>query len=341
MSNLSGAGVVGSSIALELSRAGLSVVSVDSGGQPGAGSTSYSSGIIRTFYSQLHSVQLAHEGLLAWREWPATVGAMADPELGYAAMRACGGAVLNSLESAGFVADTVDNHRRLGLPCEEWDLAQLRDRMPGVETALFGPPKRMDDDAFAQPTGGDLNGAAYFPDTGYVADPMLATANLASAAKVLGARIMHHTVFNRLAYRDGRVAGVHVTSRADGDTVVEAPIVVNAAGPWSSGVTAAVFDDPACPAANDMAIQTRPMRTEVAYLPQPEGAKVDMVVTDFDTGVYMRPELGAKLVVGTVEPACDHPFETFPDTPEGGAVVVVVCLVSWCLRAWLTTWWCV
>ena len=32
-----------------------------------------------------------------------------------------------------------------------------------------------------------------------------------------------------------------------------------------------------------------------------------MLCTDLDTGIYFRPEVGGKILVGTVEPACDAP----------------------------------
>ena len=54
-----GAGVIGSSVALELSRSGRSVVVVDKGPAAGAGSTSSSSSIIRFSYSTLDSVLTA------------------------------------------------------------------------------------------------------------------------------------------------------------------------------------------------------------------------------------------------------------------------------------------
>jgi hypothetical protein len=58
------------------------------------------------------------------------------------------------------------------------------------------------------------------------------------------------------------------------------------------------------------------MRQEVAYAPPPPevdwctGTEADMIVTDLDTGVYMRPEgaHGEKLLIGSIEPECDEPY---------------------------------
>jgi len=73
-----------------------------------------------------------------------------------------------------------------------------------------------------------------------------------------------------------------------------------------------------------MVITTRPMRQEVTYAKPPpdaswcRGSAADLIVTDLDTGVYVRPEgaEGEKVLIGTVEPACDGPFHTYPADPE-------------------------
>ena len=48
--------------------------------------------------------------------------------------------------------------------------------------------KKIDDDGFAEPTGKELIGALYFPDSGYINDPQLATQNVKEAAQALGAQ---------------------------------------------------------------------------------------------------------------------------------------------------------
>ena len=74
-----GAGVIGSAVALELARAGRSVVGVDKGPAPGAGSTSASSSIIRFSYSTRDSVLTAWESAAIWRNWPEHLG-VEDPD---------------------------------------------------------------------------------------------------------------------------------------------------------------------------------------------------------------------------------------------------------------------
>src|SRR5690606_29198582 len=74
-----GAGVIGSSVALELSRSGRTVIVVDKGPGPGAGSTSASSAIIRFSYSTLVPVLTSWEAAAKWRDWSGHLG-VDDPD---------------------------------------------------------------------------------------------------------------------------------------------------------------------------------------------------------------------------------------------------------------------
>ena len=107
---------------------------------------------------------------------------------------------------------------------------------------------------------------------------------------------------------------------ADGSTI-SAPVVVNAAGPWSSelnrlaGVTA------------EMAVPTRPLRQEVHVVPSPDGFSMDdggVMVADMDLGYYSRPQPGGTLLVGGVEPDCD-PLEWLEDPDEASPTPTVEC----------------
>ena len=64
-----GAGVIGAAIALELARAGRSVVVVDKAAGIGHGSTSASSAIVRFHYSTRTAVALAWEARHCWEDW--------------------------------------------------------------------------------------------------------------------------------------------------------------------------------------------------------------------------------------------------------------------------------
>ena len=74
-----GAGVIGSSVALELARSGRSVIVVDRLPGPGSGSTSASSSIIRYSNSTPDSNLTAWEAAQMWFDWEGQLGCV-DPD---------------------------------------------------------------------------------------------------------------------------------------------------------------------------------------------------------------------------------------------------------------------
>src|SRR5690606_25833790 len=127
--------------------------------------------------------------------------------------------------------------------------------------------------------------AVYTPVSGYVSDPQLAAHNLQRAAEAKGGEFRFGTAVTAIRRADGRVTGVEL----DGGEFVEAPIVINVAGPHSHII-------------NDMAgltdtttIATRPLRHEVHHVPSPPGLDFEhdgLLVGDDDLGTYFRPEVG-------------------------------------------------
>ena len=95
-----GSGVIGCSISLHLSRLGYKVINVDAKGGAGHGTTSYSSGICRMFYSILDSVKFSWEGYHYWKDWEAFIGHK-DPR-GLAKLRECGGVIIRTAQSKEF-----------------------------------------------------------------------------------------------------------------------------------------------------------------------------------------------------------------------------------------------
>lgn len=308
-----GAGIIGNSIATELTRRGWRTLSIDKLARAGSGSTSYSSGILRTTYSIVDSCAFSWEGYTYYDAWDEHIRTACEG--GYARMRSCGQLLLRSSAAEPFLSRTLECHEKLGLPYEEWDAQMLRERC-GFDLTSFAPPRRIDDDLFgSQSSEPPISSAVFFPTAGYVTDPQLAARNLSDAATATGkADFLFGAVVTAITRSGDRVSGVRL---ADGSEI-DAPVVINAAGPHSSIVNCLAFPDPL---ENDMQVTTRPMRQEVAYVPIPASGdawrpaadcKADVgkaddgpygpVVTDLDVGVYWRPEVGNKLLIGTVEP---------------------------------------
>lgn len=280
-----GAGVIGSSIALELARTGLRVVVVDKAGAPGQGSTSASSAIVRFNYSTYDGVALSWEAKHCWESWAEHLGG-ADPT-GMAGFRRTG-LVMLDVDVAPRARQT-ELFDRVGVPYEEWDSAELARRVVGIDTGRYWPPRALDDPRFGDEATSSL-GALWTPDAGYVDDPALAAVNLANAARRHGARF----VLGR------RVVGLpHDGVRLDDGSTLSAPVVVNAAGPWSGALNALAG------VGEGWSVSTRPMRQEVHQVSPPPGYGEGPVVADLDLGTYLRSTPGGELLVGGTEPECD------------------------------------
>ena len=100
-----GAGVIGSSTSLHLSRLGYNVINIDSNAGAGHGTTSYSSGICRMFYSILDSVKFSWEGYHYWKDWENFID-VEDPR-GFAKLRECGGVLIRTEQSKAFLDKSV------------------------------------------------------------------------------------------------------------------------------------------------------------------------------------------------------------------------------------------
>jgi glycine/D-amino acid oxidase-like deaminating enzyme len=160
------------------------------------------------------------------------------------------------------------------------------------------------DEAFWDEGTGAL-GAVWTPDAGFVDDPALAAINLANAARREGAQfVFGATVVAVLG--DGVTTGVQLGT----GSTVSAPVVINAAGPWSSRLNELAR------VGADWTVSTRPMRQEVHHVPGPPGYsrpdQLGPIVADLDLGTYMRATPGDGFLVGGTEPACD-PFEWLDD----------------------------
>lgn len=298
-----GAGVMGASIALGLARKGRRPLAIDRNPVVGYGSTSGSSAVIRPFYSTVDGSAIAYESHFYWKDWANFIGV--EDERGLARYVDCGCLVMKT-ESNGMLVRAMELMAEIDCPFEDMDQAALRARLPIVDTRCFGPARRPDDEGFGEPTGGEIPGAVFFPTAGYVTDPQLAAQNMQRAAEAAGAEFRFNCDVAEIRRAGGRVAGVTL---ADG-TAIDAPVVVNAAGPFSSKVNALAG------VAGEMRIRTRAQRQEVAHVPAPAGFDFEhdgMVISDPDVAVYCRPEHGNTMLLGSEDPECDPHQWVDPD----------------------------
>lgn len=290
-----GAGVIGCSVALELSRHGKRTLTVDKGAAAGLGSTSSSSAVVRYSYSTESGVNIAREGLAYWQNWPDHIGFVPDSGLVGFTQR---NMLLFFTEAQPHPRRVRELWSQLDVPHEVLTVADLRERFPFMSPELFGPPSLPEDDAFWRDPWGTVEGALLSPDAGYVSDPQLAAQNLHDAAIAAGATFQFGAEVTGIQRSSDRVTGV---SLADGSTI-EAPVVINVAGPHSRAINRLAGQ------ADAMSISTAPMRQEVHHVPAPDGVDFERdgpILGDDDVGFYCRPELGNHVLIGGMEPECD------------------------------------
>ena len=302
-----GAGIIGAAIGLELARAGKKTLNVDALPAAGYGSTSNSCAIIRVYYSTVDGCAMAYDGYFDWKDWPGYLGA--DDERGHAVFHDTGTLVFKTPHNKdlSLVLRHVD---ALGIPYEHWDPERIRKAIPGYNLESFAPARLMSDPHFGESNGKHLKGGVFFPSGGYISDPQLATHNIQRAAEAAGARFLFKRKVVEIPVGNGpkgaKVQGVVL----DDGTRIAAPVVVNVAGPHSSIVNKMVGADA------DMRITTKPLRQEVVHVESPEGLdyeKTGIVVSDSDIAVYIRPETGNHILIGSEDPECDAHQVVDPD----------------------------
>ncbi len=293
-----GAGIIGTSVAFTMAKAGYRVLCVDKLPAAGYGSTSYSSAIVRTPYSTLDSTALAWESLHQWRQWAETLGGkVTTPLVDY---YEAGMLYLNNGYDAA-MENSLAHLTKLGIPWESWDNEQVLAHFPGFNMDSYSPPRRPDDSEFGDTNGRQMSGGYWTPDAGYISDPQQAAQNLKEAAEYHGATFRFLCQVTDIVVEDNRVKGLVLDN--DKANYIHCGIVLNAAGPHSTRINIMAGVD------TDMSVFGRPLRQEVCSLRRPEGfTPTDdqkAIVMDIDAGVYYRTEPSGKFVVGGTEPDCD------------------------------------
>ncbi|SMX83528.1 NAD(P)/FAD-dependent oxidoreductase [Brevibacterium antiquum] len=311
-----GSGVMGASIAFSLAKCGYAVTVVDKKSGPAQGSTGATSAIVRFTYSLRDSIALAWESKHLWDNLRDYVQAPESEPV--ADFIRTGMAVI---DVPGLLPTTVrTDFEDLSIPYTDWDAADLARELPGIDTSNHYPPVRPDDPGFLDDSNEPAT-ALYTPDGGYISDPVLATENFARAAERHDAQFLYNAEVIGLQHRTinphhsvagspgddgstGEGATAWSLELADG-RVLDAEVVVNAAGPWSSRL------NELAKVGSDHGISVTPLRQEVHTLPaestviRSDGSPIPALL-DAGIGTYMRAEVGGQLLIGGSEPECDE-----------------------------------
>jgi sarcosine oxidase, subunit beta len=180
-----GAGVIGASVAFHLSRLGAGRVLVVDRRTIGAGTTSQSSGILRTHYSVKENVEIAR---LSWNAFDAFPHYVENDEASSGLVKC--GYMIAAPEGPHrqALADSIAAQRAFGIPIEE---------LTRAEATCLLPIADLHDAALI----------AYEPEAGF-ADAYLVTHAFASAAKRKGVQFREGVNVRRLLVQAGKVVGI-------------------------------------------------------------------------------------------------------------------------------------
>ncbi|HSM43821.1 MAG TPA: FAD-dependent oxidoreductase [Acidimicrobiia bacterium] len=289
-----GAGIIGANLGFEMSKAGYKTLNIDKLPAAGYGSTANSCAIVRCHYSTWPGVAMSYEGFHFWKNWEEYLET--DDERGLAGFVQCGAVYVG--DSERYEKKVLPLFDEIGIEYEVWDPAEMSTEAAYLDTGSYAPPKRPENDEFWADPPMQITSAVHTPVAGYITDPQLATHNLQRAAEAKGGEFLFNAEVAEIRVVEGRVAGVALAN----GTEIDAPVVVNVAGPHSFVINemAGVTDS--------MNIKTRALRHEVHHVPSPEGIdfeKEGMLVGDDDLGTYFRPEVGNHILVGSQDPDCD------------------------------------
>lgn len=289
-----GAGIIGTATAFELAKKGYKTVNIDKLPAAGFGSTSNSCAIVRAHYSTYDGVAMAYEGFFYWHDWANHLGV--KDEAGLAKFMNCG-TILLKTKGHDF-SKVLKQYKALGVKYEEWDLETLKAKAPIYDQSSHYPTKRPEDPAFWEDPTEKIEGAIWTPESGYVNDPQLASHNLMRAAEAKGGEFLFNAEVSEIRKANGAVQGVTLKNGEQ----IDAPIVVNVAGPHSFVINRMAGVE------EGMNIKTKALRHEVHHVPSPTGFDFEhngWHTSDGDNSIYFRPEAGNTILVGSEDPDCD------------------------------------
>ena len=255
-----GAGIIGNSIALGLQRKGFKVNVYDSNSSPGFGTTSYSSGICRMYYSLLDSIKLAWEGYHHFQNWGHSLNLNDNYDL--AKINNCGTLIFKSDKSKDFIKHTSCMMRSIGIEVQELDFIETQEKIKnlGMDINYNYETLNPDHSNFGNPKSyNDITGSIYMPESGYVGDPQLAAKNLFEAAEIEGVNFNFNSKIIDILVENNNVKGIELEK----NIYIESPIVINAAGPYSTHINNLIYNNTEIK--SDININCKPLRIEVSY----------------------------------------------------------------------------
>jgi glycine/D-amino acid oxidase-like deaminating enzyme len=295
-----GAGIMGLQIAHQISRRDpRSIVIVDKAPNVGEGSTGASCAILRQRYTYPEQIMVARDGLRAHANWAAYTG-IDEPR----AMFSKSGILWMLGEERPQLEPLLGTMTGLGIEASIIDGATVNEMFPAL--SLCGA--EFDLTGEIEHECRDLDAFLYEADSGFF-DPVSACQDLLDVVRRRGVEVRFNTAVTDVRTAGGRVEGVDLS---DG-TSIDAPVVVNAAGPWAPQLAAmAGFDFTPWKIA--------PIRAQVIYREWDQSVVPGPipVVGDGSSGIYFRPEAsGQNILVGSIREEDEQEIVEDPDVFNG------------------------
>lgn len=164
----------------------------------------------------------------------------------------------------------------------------------GINTTFVSTEELKELEPFIDLTG--LGGAAYEPESGYC-NPVESANGFAKAAKQMGAVIKTGIRALRLKTRKDKITGVETDNG-----FFPSEKVVLATGPWSNQLLDSIH----------IKIPSIVARVKVGIYKKPPSFKRHKIWGDFISQIYLRPETGGLLLVGSISPE-EETHDIVPD----------------------------
>ncbi|MDP2374379.1 FAD-binding oxidoreductase [Reyranella sp.] len=270
-----GAGSTGCSIAFHLARSGVKTVLMDQGAVA-SGPTGRSVAILRQHYTHPAVSHLAQLSVPFFANWRDEVGG----DCGFVRTGFLTAVAVRDFEA---LKANVHGQRSLGIEVELLSVDQMHKLIPDmVRTGLAG--------------------GAYEPAAGYC-DPKTVSLALAQGVRRYGGIVLEGHRVHSVRVSGGAICGVD-TSKGRFD----APVVVNAAGPWAASIAATGGARlPITTSKHRVALIRETEPTHLAFLP---------AYTELVNRFYIRPEVGGQYIVGSLDPVDSSTVNPDDCTPD-------------------------
>jgi glycine/D-amino acid oxidase-like deaminating enzyme len=154
----------------------------------------------------------------------------------------------------------------------------------GIKTSFITTAELKELEPHIDPSG--LGGGAYEPESGYCA-PVEAITGFAQGVERLGGKVITGVRMTGLRRSNGKVCGIDTTQG-----FLPSGNVVIAAGPWSKTILSEIGVD----------IPMITARVKIGLYRRPPDFDRHRIWGDFVTQVYLRPETGGLMLVGSIAP---------------------------------------